>query len=320
MPKDVLRIADLSRGQVQSILDLAAELKFHPSTAQRELAGGLVVLYLTETSTRTRITYASAAARLGATVVVVGPELQAGHKAGGGLSGSLDEIAHAVSSYATAIVARTGDANLDQLSTAATVPVVNGMSDSHNPGQGLADLLTLHESLGDLHGRKIAYIGDGTNACHSLLEAAALTGMDIRLVTPPGREPSADVLARAGALAARAGSRIQVTDDIHDAIDSVDAVYVGPWLSGTLPDDDQAAVASYPVTHELVARASPDAIVLHSQPRQLGVEASRDVLRAPRSRGREQAENRVHCAAALLTALNRGLVDTTRPEPLTTAG
>jgi ornithine carbamoyltransferase len=315
MPKDLLRIADLSRGQVLSILDLAAELKFHPATCQRELAGGLVVLYLTETSTRTRITYASAAARLGATVVVVGPTELKGDR-----SGSLDEIAHAVSSYATAIVARTGDANLDRLAAASTVPVINGMSDSHNPGQGLADLLTLSESLVDLDDRKLAYIGDGTNACHSLLEAAALTGMEIRLVTPPGREPAADVLARAEALAARAGSRIEVTDDVTAAVDGADAVYVGPWLSGTLPDDDQAAVSSYPVTPELLSRAAPEAIVLHSQPRQVGVEASRDVLRAPRSRGREQAENRVHCAAALLVALERGLVDTPRPEPLTTAG
>jgi ornithine carbamoyltransferase len=306
MPKDVLRIADLTRGQLLSVLDLADELKHHPLQLQHELAGELVVLYLTETSTRTRVTYSGAAARLGATVVVVGPaELER-------RGGSLDEIARAVSGYATAIVARTDDANLERLAAASTVPVVNGLSDRHHPGQALADLLTLRETFGSLDDRRIAYIGDGTSVCHSLIEACAEIGIDLRLVSPPGREPDAEVLERAGALAARTSTALTVTYDAAEAVAGVDAIYLGPWLAGTLPDNDRAAMPSYPVTPELLDRAAPEAIVMHSQPRRLADHPgamSRAVLRDPRSRGREQAENRLHGAAALLVALHRGHVE-----------
>jgi ornithine carbamoyltransferase len=308
MPKDVLRIADLSRGQVLSALDLAEELKHHPLQLQHELAGELVVLYLTETSTRTRITYASAAARLGATVVVVGP---AEFKRRGG---TLDDIAHAVSAYATAIVARTDDDNLGRLAAASTVPVVNGLSDRHHPGQALADLLTLRETFGTLDDRRIAYIGDGTNVCHSLIEACAVTGIDLRLVSPPGREPDAEVLERAGALAARTSTALTVTYDAAEAVDGVDAIYVGPWLGGTVPDDDNATMPSFPVPAELLDRAAPEAIVMHSHPRRMGNGTTNEVLRDPRSRAREQAENRLHGAAALLLAVYRGHVERAEDE------
>jgi ornithine carbamoyltransferase len=316
MPKDVLRIADLTQGQLLSILDLAEDLKQHPLHMQHELAGGLVVLYLTEASTRTRVTFANAAARVGATVVVVGPAEMARR------GGTVDDIAETVSAYATAIVARTDDANLSRLATAATVPVVNGLGERHHPGQALADLLTLREAFGSLDDRRIAYIGDGTNVCHSLIEACAVTGIDLRLVSPPGREPDAEVLERAGALAARTGTAVTLTYDAIEAVAGVDAIYVGPWLAGTLPDEEHAAVPSYPVTASLLDRAAPEAIVMHSQPRRLGITdgsltIAREVLRDRRSRGLQQAGNRVHVAAALLAALHRGHLKRSRTEVLT---
>jgi ornithine carbamoyltransferase len=329
MPKDVLRIADLSRGQILSILDLASDLKHHPLQHQRELAGELVLLYITEPSTRTRVTFASGAARLGATVVVVGPaELTRGQD-------TLDDIARAVGGYATAIVARTDEVNLQRLATLSTTSVVNGMSERHHPAQGLADLLTLREAFGPLAGRRVAYIGDGANVCHSLLEACALTGVDLRLTAPPGREPQPEVLERAGALAARSGSTIMTTYDATEAVAGVDAVYIGPWLAGEPPDDDQSVVSSYPVTPELLDHASPEAIVLHNQSRTElhpglhglpgldGLEAY-DLGRDPRSRGREQAENRLHVASALLVAFQREQLRTEElagdlPTDLTTA-
>jgi ornithine carbamoyltransferase len=306
MPNDILRIADLTRGQVLSILDLAEDIAQHPLDMQHELAGELVVLYLTVASTRTRVTFSNAAARVGATVVVVGPaELER-------RGGTLDEIAAAISGYATAIVARAGDADLGRLAAGSTVPVVNGLSDRHNPAQALADLLTLRATFGTLDDRRIAYIGDGTNVCNSLIEACAVTGIDLRLVSPPGREADAEVLGRAGALAARTGTDITVTYDAAEAVDGVDAIYLGPWLAGTLPDDENAVMPSYPVTSDLLDRAAAGAIVMHSQPRQLATTdgtLARQVFRDPRSRGRVQADNRRPVAAALLLAAQRGEVD-----------
>ena len=331
MPKDLLRIADLTGEQVRQILDVAGDLAHHPGEMQHVLAGELVVLYLTEASTRTRVTFAHAAARVGATVVVVGPAER------DRLGGTLDEMAVALSGYAGAIVARAPDADLERLAAAATVPVVNGRSDRHQPVQALADLLTLRATFGTLDDRRIAYIGDGTSVCHSLIEACATTGIELRLVCPPGRAPDAEVLAWAGALSARAGTTPtsptgpSLTYDAGEAVDGVDALYLGPWLGGTLPDDEQAAVPSYPVTRELLDRAAPHAVVLHSQPRQHGQlgtadgSLARDLLRDPRSRGREQAENRRHAAAALLVTLggdgddDAGDVEPPAPRVLTTA-
>jgi ornithine carbamoyltransferase len=319
MPKDVLRIADLPREQLLSILTLAEDLKQRPLDMQHELAGGLVVLYLAEASTRTRVTFSNAAARVGATVVVVGPAEMARR------GGTVDDIAEAVSGYASAIVARADGPDLARLAAAAGVPVVNGLSDRHNPGQALADLMTLRECFGSLDDRRIAYIGDGTSVCHSLIEACAVTGIDLRLVSPPGRAPDAEVLGRAGALAARTGTELTVTYDAAEAVDGVDAIYVGPWLAGTLPDEEHAAMPSYPVTAELLDRAAPGAIVMHSQPRRFGIADgsltnAREVLRDPRSRGLEQAGNRLHAAAALLVALHRGHVEGKRSGSSDAAG
>ena len=316
MPKDVLHIADLTRGQVLSILDLAEDLAHHPHEMQHELSGGLLVLYQTEASTRARLACASAAARVGATVVVVGPaELER-------RGGTLDEMARAFSGYASAVVARTGDADLERLAAASTIPVVNALSERHHPVQALADLLTLRATFGALDDRRMAYIGDGTNVCHSLIEACAVTGIDLRLVCPPGREPDAGVLERAGALAARTGTALHLTHDAAEAVAGVDAIYLGPWLAGALSDDEHAAVPSYPVSPGLLGRAAPHTVVLHSQPRQLGTadgSLARDVLRDPRSRCREQAENQRHGAAALLVALHRGHVATPPAEILAIA-
>jgi ornithine carbamoyltransferase len=322
VPKDLLRIGDLSGEQLRRILDVAGDLAHRPTEMQRALAGELVVLYLTEASTRTRVTFAHAAARVGAAVVVVGPAER------DRLGSTLEEMAVALSGYAGAIVARAGDADLARLAAAATVPVVNGLSDLHQPVQALADLMTLRAELGTLDDRRIAYIGDGTSVCHSLIEAGAMAGIELRLVCPPGRAPDAEVLARAGALPARVGTTPSptLTFDAAEAVDGVDAIYLGPWLGGTLPDDERAAVPSYPVSHDLLDRAAAHAVVLHSHPRQLGRlgtaggSPARDLLRDPRSRGRQQAENRRHAAAALLVALAGGDdIEPPTPRILTTA-
>jgi ornithine carbamoyltransferase len=377
VPKDLHRIADLTGEQVRQVLDVAGALAHHPGEMQRERAGDLVVLYLTEASTRTRVTFAHAAARVGATVVVVGPAELAR------LGGTLDDFAQAISGYAGAIVARTGDADLEHLAATASVPVINGRSDRHQPVQALADLLTLRTTFDTLDDLRVAYIGDGTSVCHSLIEACALTGIDLRLVCPPGRAPDAEVLARAGALPARVGtgkgdpnnSRLSspaaparwssdavsqglrlraqpsgptLTYDAAEAVDGVDALYLGPWLAGALPDDESTAVPSYPVTRDLLDRAAPHMLLASGYPFAFGSGLRRDqtpraavqpgegrrqrrqgdagaqtvvleVLRDPRYRGREQAENRRHVAAALLVALCRDEVEAPPARVLTSA-
>ena len=170
------------------------------------MRGQTVVLYFAKPSTRTRLSFEAAVARLGGVPAVAGPqELQLGR------GETIEDTARVVSRYASAFVIRTfADDDVRRVAAHASIPVVNALTDGHHPCQSLADLLTIREHLGDFAGRKLAYVGDGDNVAHSLLEGAALAGLDIAVATPPGYAPSPEVVQRAQQLAERSrglGSR-----------------------------------------------------------------------------------------------------------------
>ena len=330
--KDLLRTADLAEGDVIRLLDLADQMKAHPQDHRGILAGRVVVLYFTKPSTRTRLSFSAAAARLGATVVTVGPsELQLGR------GETLEDTARVVSGYASALVVRTyADDDVARLAKAATIPVVNGLTDGHHPCQSLADLLTLREHFGTLHGLRmtwhgegdnrarrglrVAYLGAGNNVAHSLIEACALTGVGLTLACPPGYEPDPDVVRTAGLVAARNGAWVEVTDDPRAAVAGADAVYTDVWVSMGDPEEERAArraaLAPYQVNAELMALAAPDAVFLHCLPAHRGDEVTAEVIDGPRSLVFAQAENRLHTAAAVLLALYRGELTGASPAQL----
>ena len=309
MLKDLLTTADLNPADLAYLLDLAGSLKADPQRAYDELAGETVVLYFTKPSTRTRLSFSAAAGRLGATVVTVGPaELQLGR------GETIEDTARVISRYAAALVVRTFDhGDVERLADAATIPVINGLTDAHHPCQSLADLLTLREHFGSLDGRRIAYLGDGNNVAHSLLQACALAGVDITVATPAGYALDERIVRRARELAAWRGSDVAITTDPVAAVRGVDAVYTDVWLSMGDPDDQRAArraaLVPYRVTSELMSRASRRAVFMHCLPAHRGDEVTCEVIDGDRSIVFDQAENRLHTAVAVLLALHRRSLD-----------
>jgi ornithine carbamoyltransferase len=304
--KDLLRTADLTATDIETLLRLATRFVDAPRDRRDLLAGRTVVLYFAKPSTRTRISTATAVTRLGGTPLTVGgAELQLGR------GETIEDTARVLSSYADTIVVRTfADDDVARLAAAASVPVVNALTDGHHPLQSLADLLTLRQLFGELRHRRIAYVGDGNNVAHSLLEAAALTGLDIAVATPAGYEPDKQIVEDARVLAQVHGSTIQLTGDPAEAAAGASAVYTDVWVSMGDLETERATrthdLAPYRVTPELMGRARPDAVFLHCLPAHRGDEVTAEVIDGPRSAVFRQAANRLPTAQAVLCALVEG--------------
>jgi ornithine carbamoyltransferase len=304
--KDLLRIGDLNTADLQLLLDEAAAAMAQPHRQAGLLRGGTVALYFAKPCPRTRGAFQTAVTRLGGVPLALGP-----HDMQRDRGETFQDTARVVSDYVRAIVVRAcADTDLHQLAAAASVPVVNTLSDGHDPCQALAGLLTLRRHWGTLAGRRLAYVGDGGNVAHSLLEAAALAGMDVRVATPYGLEPQPEVVARARALAAEHGSQVQLTLDPLEAVRGADAVVTDVWLSAHDPERARAARAHvlrrFRVDARLLAAAKPEVVFLHCLPAHRGEEVTGQVLDGPRSLVSEQAANVLPVAQAVLATLLQG--------------
>jgi ornithine carbamoyltransferase len=211
-------------------------------------------------------------------------------------------------SYAAAIVIRTfADADVEELAAAAPIPVVNALTDGHHPLQAVADLLTVQEHFGQLRGHRIAYLGDGGNVARSLMEAAAIAGMDIAVAAPPGYEPSDEAIAFTTSEADRNGAGFVLTSDPVEAVKGADVVYTDVWLSMGDPEDQQArrreALTPYRVDEDLMACAREDAVFMHCLPAHRGQEVTAGVIDGGRSLAFRQAANRLPATQAVLCAL-----------------
>ena len=306
MLRHLLRTADLTPTDLARILDIASLFKRDPYRARERLRNETVVLYFNKPSTRTRISFETAVARLGATPIGVGPhDLQLGR------GETIEDTARVISRYSVAFVIRTyAHADIERFAAAASIPVVNALSDAHHPCQSLADLLTLREHRGGRRGSKLAYVGAGNNVSHSLLEACALAGVHISVATPPSLAPDAAVVAAARRLARSTGAVLEVGVDPEAAVREADAVYTDAWLSMGDPESERACrielLQPYQVNAALMAHARDDAIFMHCLPDHRGEEVSSEVVDGPRSVVFAQAENRLHTAVALLSALLDG--------------
>jgi ornithine carbamoyltransferase len=266
--------------------------------------GESVACYFAKPSTRSRVSFEAAAQRLGLLPIMLRPdELQLGR------GESIADTARVLSSYCSAIVVRTFDQReVEDVAREATVPVINALTDQHHPCQALADLLTLRERLGVLGGRKIAFVGAGNNVAHSLMEAGALSGMDVAVATPPGYEPDGDITAAASWHADRVDASIEITDDPHEAVKDADAVYTDVWVSmGEEEEQHQRAeaFADYRVTAELMSRAKPGAVFMHCLPAHRGEEVTKEVIDGPQSIVFAQAANLLPTEQAVLDTLLR---------------
>jgi ornithine carbamoyltransferase len=296
--RDFLDIADLSAAELRALLNLAAQIKSGAFTAQ-PLARKYVAMLFQKPSHRTRVSFEVGIGKLGGRAVTLGEaDVQFGVRE------TLGDAARVLDGYVDAIVARMHrHADLDELAAAATIPVLNALTDRSHPCQVLADTLTLSEVLGGLDGQKVVYVGDGNNVSNSLIEASALLGFRLTVITPPGRAPSSEVLDRAAALAGATRS-YDVTDDLT-AVDGAAAVYTDVWASMGQEAEREARkleFADYQVNAKLLERA-PKAVFLHCLPAHRGEEVTDEVIDGPRSVVFEQARNRLFAQMALLTAL-----------------
>ena len=296
---DLLSSADLSAAQSQGLLQLAAAIKRGESRPQ--LDGRVLGLIFTKASTRTRVSFTVAMARLGGQTVDLNPAVtQVGR------GEPIEDTARVLSRYVDALAIRTfAQADLEHYAQAASIPVVNALTDLEHPCQALADYLTLQENFGQLKGLTLAYVGDGNNVAHSLLLSGALLGVNVRIGCPVGFEPAAAVLAQARALA---GGRccLEVVADPMAAVTGAQAIYTDVWASMGQEQEQQdreKAFKGFCLNQELLNAADPAAIVLHCLPAHRGEEISAEVLEGPASRVFDQAENRLHAQQALLATL-----------------
>ena len=302
--RDLLTLADFSPAEIRLVLDTAISHKEAWAGGERyaPLAGMSVALIFEKPSVRTRVSFEVACARLGATPIVLsGPDSAFSR------GETVEDTAHVLERYCEAIVLRTFEqSKLDEIARVASVPVINSLSDDHHPCQGLADLLTIDEHLGRLEGVKLAYVGDGNNMAHTYLHGGALTGMDVRIATPAGFEPSETIVNEARAIAARTGATITVTSDARAAVEGADVVATDTWASMGQEDEHAErlrAFGPFRVDSALMAHAAPDARFIHCLPAHRGEEVTEEVIDSDRSVVFDQAENRMHAQKALLSLL-----------------
>ena len=297
-PSNLLRIADLSATQLNALLDLSGEMRNGPTWWTAPRTATAIACLFDKPSTRTRVSFEVAAHRLGMLPIILGPdELQLGR------GEPLADTARVLSSYAAAIVVRTfAQATVEELAEAASVPVVNALTDDHHPCQALADLLTLRRHYGYLDGIRLAYVGEANNVAHSLMEAGALAGMHVTVATPPGHGPHPDVIRTTIGLADARGGSITVMHDPRGAVADADAVYAGVWGSTRESAERQA----YQVNDALMRAAPPEAVFMHCLPAHRGLEVSAEVIDGPRSIVWEQAANRLPTEQATLRTLIGG--------------
>ena len=295
-PRHFLELRDFSAGALRGLLDDAARFKRSRRGGKKPLAGKTLAMIFEKPSTRTRVSFEVAMRELGGDVIVLSArDMQIGR------GETIADTAQVLSRYVDGIMLRTDSATkLTEFAAAATVPVINGLTELSHPCQVMADLLTFEEHRGPVAGRQVAWLGDGNNVAASWIEAAALFGFALRLGCPPGYRPAAAVLA----WAAGGGAAVSVTADADEAVAGAACVVTDTWISMADTEDQaeakRAALAPYQVTEALMARAAPDAVFMHCLPAHRGEEVAAAVINGPASVVFDEAENRLHAQKAIL--------------------
>jgi ornithine carbamoyltransferase len=300
--RDFLTIQDLRASELRALLESAAVIKADPARFARALRGKSLALIFEKPSLRTRVSFDVAMFELGGHAVALQQQ-----EVGLRDRESLADIARTLDGMVAVVVARTfAHDTLQRLARAATVPVVNGLSDLEHPCQTLADLLTMREVTGRLDGLRVAYVGDGNNVAHSLICAAALLGIAVSVASPLRYQPRGDVVAWAREHAADPDAGCRVTTSPAEAVYCADVVYTDTWISmGQEADapERREAFAGYEVTPALLRLASPHAVFMHCLPAHRGEEVAAEVIDSPQSVVFRQAANRLPTEKALLRAL-----------------
>lgn len=305
--KDLLRTEDLSRADIDLLLDTASAFSQNPLRSATALANKTVAIYMTKPSTRTRLSSETAVAHLGGTPIFIrGDELQLGR------GETISDTAKIISGYCDALIVRTfAQADVEELGANASIPVINALTDDDHPTQLLADWLTIRENFGtDIKGRKFVYLGDGNNMSHAWLIMGATMGAHVVVATPSGKwAPSEKVVAKAKEIAAKSGATIEVLHDPEAASKDASVLYTDVWMSMGDPETERVeklkVLAPFAVTDKLMSLTAKDSIFMHCLPAHRGEEVSASVIDGPKSVIWREAYHRRTTIQALLYHLTR---------------
>ncbi len=306
--KDLLRTSDLSKSDIQLLLDTAGKFAKKPLQAKKTLAKRTVAIYMTKSSTRTRLASESAVAHLGGTPIFMrADDLQIGR------GESIADTARVISEFCSALIVRTfAQSDVDELGKYASIPVINALTDDDHPTQLLADWLTISERFGkSFKDRKFVYVGDGNNVANSWLIMGATMGAHVVVATPEGKwAPKSDVVNQANEIARKSGGKIEVLTDPKSAAKGASAIYTDVWMSMGDSEADRTekinALSSFAVTSELMKLTTKDSIFMHCLPAHRGEEVAADVIDGEKSVVWRQAFHRRTTIQSLLYHLTRG--------------
>ena len=304
MTRHLLTIFDLSTKEIESLLIRARELKAiqNQGIECRPLKGKTLGLLFEKQSTRTRLSFEVAALQLGGHSIYLSP-----HQIQMGRGEELRDTARVFSRYLDGVVIRTFEHKMiEEFAGNSSIPVINGLTDIHHPCQIISDMLTILEKKERISGIRLAYIGDGNNVAHSLIEGAAVMGMHIRIASPKGYEPDNRITEIARQKAKETGAAIEIMEDPFEAVDNADVVYTDVWTSMGQEEEEgkrKSMFKKYRINRELMKKAKGDAIILHCLPAHRGEEITDEMMESPQSVVFDQAENRLHMQKALLEML-----------------
>ncbi len=306
--KHLLNLQDYSKDEIYALLALALRLKEQQKAGVPHpiLAGKTLGMIFAKSSTRTRVSFDVGMAQLGGhPLFLSSTDIQLGR------GESIPDTAKVLSRYLDGIMIRTFDhADVVALAEHGSIPIINGLTDLHHPCQVLADIQTVYEHLGTLDGLKLAFVGDGHNMAHSLMEICSILGIDVYIACPEGYQPNADITAACQANGAKSGARVVVTADPAEAVRDADVIYTDVWTS--MGQEAETAkrmkdFAGFVVDGKLMQLAQPKALFLHCLPAHRGEEVTADVIDGPNSVVFDEAENRLHAQKAVLAALMGGV-------------
>jgi len=306
--KDLLRTSDLSKADIEVLLETASKFAKNPLRAKKALAKRTVAIYMTKSSTRTRLASETAVAHLGGTPIFLrGDDLQIGR------GETISDTAKIISGFCSALIVRTfAQSDVDELGKYASIPVINALTDDDHPTQLLADWLTIREQFGkDIKNRKVVYVGDGNNVAAAWLIMGATMGAHVVVATPGGKwAPKSSVVEQANKIAKQSGAKIEVVTDPKEAVTGASVVYTDVWMSMGDSEADRsekiAALSPFAITNDLMKLTAKDSIFMHCLPAHRGEEVATDVIDGSKSVVWRQAFHRRTTIQALLYHLTRG--------------
>jgi ornithine carbamoyltransferase len=304
MKKDFIAIADYSSSEIQSMLDLAIDLKkeWKSGGNQPILKNKVMSMIFQKPSLRTRVSFDMAMRHLGGDALYLSPS-----EIGLGKRESIADVARVISGYVDIVMARVFEhAHVTELAKWADIPVINGLSDYNHPCQAMADALTILEDFGSMKGLNVVFIGDGNNVAVSLLHICAKLGANFTHSGPKGFEILPEALEIGKNIANETGSKINFSRDPKEAVNGADVIYTDTWTSMGQEEEAKKREEVFPpyqVNEDLVNLANKDAIVLHCLPAHRGQEITDNVADGPHSRLFPQAHNRLHVQKAVIVSL-----------------